>query len=438
MGCAALWLMRGGKSCTFSRTTWIRYNSFPMASLTIATRPSKRKDGKLPLYIRIYASGKTRYLSLGLHVAKSHWSKKKRRVKRGHANAPLLNRQLSEARQEAEAVLHEMQMDEGHVTAGRLKKRIEARLDPDKDEAPPDFIKYSRGLLKTWRGRWAYQTYQAYKTAVNKLEEWSGGSLPFSDVTPAMCRSFQEHLARKGNSVNTRHKNLSTLKGFYKQAMEEEVIPWGRNPFDVLTLRKEAGEKEKLTTEELRKIRDLDTERTLLGDVKRWFLFAFYAGGMRFSDVAELERRHIEEDGEEVRVRYRMGKTKDLHAVLLVPEAVEILEYYNWREKEPSERVFPILDGYEMDTPEKRRAAIGSRNALANKYLKKIAKRAKVEKKVSFHLSRHSTAGYLLEQGYSVRAIQKVLGHANSRITEIYLEGFEGGGADDATQSLSL
>jgi site-specific recombinase XerD len=285
---------------------------------------------------------------------------------------------------------------------------------------------------------------QAYQTAVNKLRAWHGAGeeytpLPFKEVTPAFCRGFQEHLASDlGNSANTQHKNLSTLKGFYKQAMEDDVIAWGRNPFEVLTLRKEAGQKEKLTTDELRDLKAAELETELERDVRRWFFFAFYAGGMRFSDVAELERRHIRQEEGETRVYYRMGKTRDLHGALLVPEAVEILEHYGWRQKGQGERVLPILDGYDTSTPQKRRQSIASRNTLANKYLKKIATRAGIEKSVSFHLSRHSTAGYLLEQGHDVRTIQRVLGHANVRVTEDYLRGFESSGPDDASRSLSL
>ena len=425
---------------------WYRSVLPPVASISLKARPSRRSDGKLPLYLRLHAGGKTRYYSLGVRVAPSRWSEKKKRVKREHPNAPRLNRLCSNARQEAEAVLSEMQIEGAPVTAASLKERVAARLAPEEaDQEPEDcFILYCEQLLSTWRGRWAYQTMQAYQTAVRKLKKWHGDSdgyvpLPFEEVTPSMCRAFQEHLATdRGNSVNTQHKNLSTLKGFYKQAMEDDVIEWGRNPFDALTLRKVAGEKEKLTTDELRKLKEVELPTELYRDVRRWFFFAFYAGGMRFSDVAELERRHIREEGEEIRVYYRMGKTKDLHGALLVPEAVEILAHYGWQEKEASERVMPILDGRDTSTPKKRRQAIASRNALVNKYLKKMAARAGIEKSVSFHLSRHSTAGYLLEQGYGVRTIQRVLGHTTSRQTEIYLKGFQSSGPDDASRSLSL
>ena len=133
-----------------------------------------------------------------------------------------------------------------------------------------------------------------------------------------------------------------------------------------------------------------------------------------------------------------MGKTEDIHGVLLVGEAVDILDRYGWRDQEPDDLVFPLLRGYDLTTAESRHKSKSARNAYANIRLKKIAKWAGLKKNLTFHLSRHALAGYLLEKGYDVRTIQKVLGHASVRITEQYLKGFGSAGPDDAMRSIDL
>ncbi|HET6569047.1 MAG TPA: hypothetical protein VFG50_13865 [Rhodothermales bacterium] len=67
-----------------------------------------------------------------------------------------------------------------------------------------------------------------------------------------------------------------------------------------------------------------------------------------------------------------------------MPQAVAILNRYADRDPAPGARVFPIIDGHRLSTAENVHAAISRANALANKYLEKIAAQSSIKRPSCF------------------------------------------------------
>jgi site-specific recombinase XerD len=67
--------------------------------------------------------------------------------------------------------------------------------------------------------------------------------------------------------------------------------------------------------------------------------------------------------------------------------------------------------------------------ALSDRYLRamvgRYARRANLPKRVHPHMLRHTFATELLQEGYNIREVQKLLGHSDLSTTMIYLHIFD-------------
>jgi integrase len=213
------------------------------------------------------------------------------------------------------------------------------------------------------------------------------------------------------------------LRQLYRYATADGIISRDLDPFRDFMVRPERTEKTRLTFSEIDRLVRLELHpRTALWHTRNYFMFSFYSGGMRFSDVCTLRWRNIV-DG---RLIYRMGKTGVGKNIKLVPQADRIIDFYRTEESAPVEFVFPLLPpdlDYSNDRLLKRQ--ISSKNVIVNKNLKKLATLAGITDNISFHVSRHSWADFARRKGMSVYTISKILAHSSLKVTEGYLKGFD-------------
>lgn len=266
-----------------------------------------------------------------------------------------------------------------------------------------------------------YNTYKKYITFINKLVSFQKGKdLQFNYITLSTLESFKTYLyslpnarnPKLGLHQNTVSKQFDQFTSLYNKGIIEKGIEVKTNPFNGFECKTIKTSKEKLTIEEIDKIKALELPKnSLVWYCRNYFLFSYYCAGIRAGDLIQLRGNNIK-DG---RLEYKMDKTTTRRSIKLLPEAIEILSYYMDVVNSTNEYIFPLLDKnapYAMaDTEDKREQLsadlkkmlmqhVNAKNVLINKYLDKIAKLAEVNKKVTFHSRRHSGFSFSLVHNY--------------------------------------
>ncbi len=388
--------------------------------------------GHFPIWLRFSDRDRTLYASLGVNIHPRFWNDDRREVRKGHPQSENINALIQARLSAVEAERLRLLRENEPVTAEALK----AVVAPSQATAHACFFAFAREKLAEAERRGNISRVKKEGTVLNKLESFAGSPLPFGHITPTFLRKFEGHLIEGlDNKASTVQANLSTLRAHYRRAVRDEVVPRESDPFVVYSPPKaERPERHKLSEAELARIEALDLggrgpTAPLMARVRDAFVFSLYSAGIRFGDVVTMKVENITEEKDGLRLAYRMGKTKKRATLRLIPQAERIARAYmateSGREKGRDEFLFPMLNRYDLSTPRKLANAISSQNTVANKYLKQIAMKAKVDGKLSFHIARHSFADLARKRGWGVYEISKALAHSGLPITEKYLAGFD-------------
>ena len=387
----------------------------------VLRKSKKRDDGRAPVWIRITANRKSRFVSTGVQIAPEYWNDTKKAVRKTHELASAYNAKIRRVRLQAEEAALESE------SAEAVKTQITS--------SGGSFTAYFESYISRLRKRDQYWQRKKFSTTLNKLQATLGEEISWSDLTPASLRKLERHcLDERGNNPNTTRKELSRVRRVVNQAVKEQLLDAGNDPFQVYELPKGVQtERRRLSMEDMQALQDLDLTpgSDLLRD-RDAFMFAFYGGGVRFGDVCRL-RPEMVAGG---RLRYRMMKTEKPVSVRLPDPAHDIVA--RWSNNDETPYLFPYLDEGDERDPVHLRKRISVWNQMANRSLKELAAKAEIENPddVTFHVSRHSFADLARKSSGDLYAVSKALGHSNLKITERYLSSFDQDAVDSLTDSM--
>ena len=385
-----------------------------MASTKLILRTDKQnKKGVSPLYLRIIKHRKTNFIYIGIRLQEKDWDKETYKVKKSHRNSGRLNAFIAQKVAEAEALIVDSETKVKTISSRQLKDKIVGI-------EPVDFFDYSKRYTDALLNGNQIGTYKRAKAVIQKLKDFNEQKpLHLDEITHSYLQDFEKYCQKKlKNRPNTIHGNLRIIRKIINDAIRDEKMSRDDSPFLKLQLKTEPTSRAYLTEDELQKIEELNMEGAPgMRTTRDMFVFACYAGGIRISDLLVLRWRDID-DG---RLVIKMKKTGGVQMVKLPNKALEIIERFRPDQSTPNTFVFPYIQSdKDIDTPLKLLNFVGKKTALVNKNLKEIAKKAKIIKKITFHVSRHTFATLALRKGIRIEYVSKLLGHSDLKETQVY------------------
>jgi integrase/recombinase XerD len=293
------------------------------------------------------------------------------------------------------------------VTAHEIRSAPTPRLT----ELTFDFL----GYLELERGL-SRNTLEAYRSDLQQFGEFlDRRRLDPLEVQTVDLADFVSELA-SGNGTRppaapaTLQRKIACLRSFYRHLRREQVLD--RNPASELRApRSRARLPKVLSRDEVGRL--LEQPRgSAPGPLRdRALLETMYACGLRASEAIGLELGDLDLEAGILRAR---GKGSKERIVPIGGKAIEALTRYLEQGRprvvgvRPEPHVFVNLRGGSL-----------SRQGLY-KIVRRHARAAGLEHRMSPHTLRHTFATHLLTGGCDLRALQEMLGHADIGTTQIY------------------
>jgi len=311
----------------------------------------------------------------GWHAGGSYWT------------MPASDKYIGELKQIAERYSLEFIYKE--ELKSKLKPRTSWHGMENFRECPPEYIAKLKEL------RYSKNTLDTYKHMFEEFINYYRDT-EIDDITDAMIVEFLRYLVNERNiSGSYQNQSINAIKFYY-----ERVRGGQRKIYTIDRPRKEKFLPEVLSEEEVVKI--LNATENLK---HKAILMTIYSAGLRVGELTNLRIKDIDSNRMQIRVEQAKGK-KDRYT-LLGEKTLEILRQYVSIYK-PKVWLFEGLHD----------ESYSASSIQAN--LKVAVEKAGLKKRITVHTLRHSFATHLLEAGTDIRYIQSLLGHQNSKTTEIY------------------
>jgi integrase len=364
------------------------------------------ESGPAPIYMRVTIEGERFEFATQRKADPEKWdSKAGRLVKSKKEETRQLNNYLDMLQMKVFEAHRELLTIGEEITAKKVRNLL---LGIENDDSKTLLGVYREHIeeIKALLGKeYAPGTLKRFKAALSSLEAFlqhrKETDVLLSDLTHKFITDYEFFLksVRKVEH-NTAMGIIKKLKKIVRICVANDWME--KDPFMNYRVKIRETNRPFLLQDELEKIIALKFTAERLANVRDIFVFCCFTG-LAYADVQKLRRRDIVvgNDGEKW-IHTERVKTDTATRVPLLPQAIKIMESYADHPQCINQgKLLPVMSNQKM-----------------NEYLKEIADRCEINKKMTFHTARHTFATTVtLTNGVPIETVSKMLGHKTLRTT---------------------
>lgn len=361
-------------------------NIFVPMTIHFKLRNYINKEGLSPIYLHVTSRRKRERINLDVHVDPSKWNDKTKRLNGNDKDSVDTNLYLDIVWSKITKIRKQYRLTSKPLT-------IDAFLFEFKNDMPTtNFVEFFKAILKQRKSSIKQSTHDKEQAVVRKLEKFKP-VIMFYEIDQMFFEKYRHFLADLGNNKATRNGNIKIIKKYLRYAEKSGVhLPVALSDIKAGST---SGQKNYLNSEELKLLYDYYFSSSIPTNHKLclgYFLFSCFTG-LRSSDVLNQKRQHLIK-GSFTFVHVKTGKSQ---FTKLNNEALKIIK--------ACDDLF--IKKY---TPSHIR-----------KIVKEICKFFQINKRVDYHMSRHTFGTNYILLGGSVTTLQILMNHSVVAETMTYV-----------------
>ncbi len=281
-----------------------------------------------------------------------------------------------------------------------IKALMEFKTNLERNVSKTTLCQFQEDFLAYAVSTYSVRTVEVYRHALAKLQTITG-DIWLTSIIPKHIDQFKIERLRSVSPVSV-NVELRTLKAAFYTA-----VRWGllmENPFKKVSLFRLPDEQPAyFTKEEFRRLLLLVSEQWL-----RELLVVAVSTGLRRGELLNLTWQDVDFERWLLHVhstenfRTKGGRRR------AVPMSETLFHLLRNKAQHPMcEYVFNLRGKKILD-------------AWASHKFKRYVRRVGLSEKLHFHSLRHTFATWLVQEGVSIYEVQKLLGHSNISVTQIY------------------